>query len=323
MNISEILVTVGLTVTAGAIIAYTTFKLQVRHREKALFRALRSEIELNKLKLETFIEDWSMYYWEKTDYCPEAPILFTEAYEALRLSGEILKLPENVRNRLSNTVSLIAIHNLRMSEAGLDYVLVKGEISKTEGRMNGILKNLRVMENEIGKGVQKPSKGSDYEQESLLPRYIMLQVSLFFSFGLLSIYAYYLGELDISANMSIWDWVQYGTRFALVAIGIGSIAWAIILSIVGLNCKVPGILKGVRERITRFIRDGRDRPIVYVVSLAVFATSFITTWGELSSTEIGVVYRDILLGIALALTGVFVVDNIRSARHRGEDEKEE
>ena len=55
---------------------------------------------------------------------------------------------------------------------------------------------------------------------------------------------------------------------------------------------------------------------MYFVSLAVFFASFITTWADLSSTDIGVVYRDILLGMALALTGVFVVDNIVSARHK-------
>jgi len=36
------------------------------------------------------------------------------------------------------------------------------------------------------------------------------------------------------------------TSRVLVPIGMASIAWAIILSIVGLNCKVPRIPKGVK-----------------------------------------------------------------------------
>ena len=177
MNVSEILITVGLTVAAAAVIAYTTFKLQARHREKALFRALQSEFEINKIKLDTFIKDWSMYYWEKTDYDPEAPILFTEAYEALRLSGDLLKLPVAVRNRLNNTLSLIAIYNLRVSEAELDYSRAKGREEQFRPRMNGILKHLKVPENELGKGVQKATERSDYAQESLLPRYMIYYVA--------------------------------------------------------------------------------------------------------------------------------------------------
>jgi hypothetical protein len=117
-----------------------------------------------------------LYYRQKVDYCPEAPILFTEAYEALRLSDDLLKLPVAVRNRLNNTLSLIAIHNLRVSEAELDYSRVKGREEQFRPRMDGILKHLKVLENELGKGVQKATERSDYAQESLLPRYMIYYI---------------------------------------------------------------------------------------------------------------------------------------------------
>lgn len=58
-------------------------------------------------------------------------------------------------------------------------------------------------------------------------------------------------ELGLSGNTSVWDWVQYGAWRALIPIGIGSIVWAIILSMVGLQCKVPGILERLREKNQR------------------------------------------------------------------------
>jgi|GEM_PF-3839171 len=307
MNIYEILITVGLTVAAAAVIAYTTFKIQTKHRERALFRALLDEVNLNITRAQVIKATLKS---GDSEHFVVYPGLRTEAYDNARLAGVLLSLKEDVRERVHYLYEMIVMHNR--------------EISAREGwggrrydvRLDQIIKKLKLVENDFAKEVRKPTKRSDYAQESLLPRYIMLQVSIFFSFGLLSIYAYYLAELDSSANMSMWSWVQNIASRALVPIGIASIAWAIILSIVGLNCKVPRILKRVREKIAGFIRDGKDRPIVYVASLVVFGVSFITTWADLSRTDIGVLYRDILLGIAVALIGVFVVDNILRARHR-------
>ena len=111
--------------------------------------------------------------------------------------------------------------------------------------------------------------------------------------------------------------MQHIVSQSLMPIGIASIAWAIILSIVGLNYKMPRTLKGVREKITGFILVGKNEPIVYVASLVVFGVSFATTWADLSITGIGALHLRIILGIALALIFVFFVDNIlRACRWR-------
>jgi len=170
VNVYEILITVGLTVVAAAVIAYTTFKLQARHRERVLFRALQGEIEINKIKLKNFIMECNGYQSGKRRYEPEAPILFTESYEALRLSGELLKLPETVRDRLNNTISLIAIHNLRMSEAGLDYFQAKGDSEKKRHRIDVTIKNLKFLEAELAKEDEKYTNRIYYACRKLLRR---------------------------------------------------------------------------------------------------------------------------------------------------------
>jgi hypothetical protein len=157
MNISEILITVALTVAAAVAIAYTTFKLQARHRERGLFKALLTEIEYNRLRLESFVGEWSLWSKEKSDHPPEAPLLFSEAYEALRLSGQLLKLHEGVRTRLNNTLSLVAVHNLRVSEAGLNYSKALGHDTYLQGRMNRIFQDLQALENELAKDMEMPT----------------------------------------------------------------------------------------------------------------------------------------------------------------------
>ena len=170
MNIYEILVTVGLTVVAAAVIAYSTFKLQAWHRERVLFKALQGEIEINKIKLENFIMEEDRFQSGKRDYEPEAPILFTESYEALRLSGELLKITESVRDRLNNTMSLIVVHNFRMSEAGLDYFEAKGDSEKKRHRMDTIVKNLKLLEDELTREGEKYTNRICYECRKLLRR---------------------------------------------------------------------------------------------------------------------------------------------------------
>jgi len=157
---------------------------------------------------------------------------------------------------------------------------------------------------------QEEKETGNYAQQNLLQRYIMSRVILFFSFGLLSIYAYYLS--GTGANMSIWNWVQYIVSRLLIPIGIASIVWAFILSIVGLNCKIP---EGVREKIKGFFMEGNIEPIIYSVTMAVFGVSFATTWANLLRTGIGVVPRGILFGTGLAIIIILVVANILNAMH--------
>jgi len=301
MNVPEILITVGLTVAAAVAIAYTTVKLQARHRERALFRALQSEIEYNRLRLDNLVAEWSLWEREKSDYRPQAPILFAEAYEALRLSGELLRLPEGVRNKLSTTYSLIAIYNFRMNEARLDYFQALLHDENAQDRINRIIKNIQILENELAKEVQKPNKRSDYEQQrkDLLQRYIMSQAPLFFTFGLFSIYANYLGKPSVAVQI------------LLIAVGMIFIVWAFILSIVGLNCKMPRTLEGVSEKIKGFMSMREKSDVtVYVVTVVVFGVGLATTWDALSRTGIGATLRWVILVIGVALMIVLFVDYI-------------
>jgi hypothetical protein len=308
MNVSEILITVSLTVAGSVAIAYTTLHLQAKSRRKTLFRALQNEVKLN-LSLAQLIKSGEV---EALGGCPE---LHTDAYNNVRLAGELSSLKENVREGLQYIYEIIIMLNRDISLNG-------GLSGAGSMRLGGIIQRLESLENKLAKEVQKPTKRSATEQQckDVLQRYIMSQVPLFFTFGLLSIYAYYLPKLGTDANMSRLDCVHVVGQALLRPVGIASIAWAIVLSVVGLNCKMRRPLKGVREKIRGFM-EKEDEPIFYVMifyatSLTVLGVSFATTWADLSRTGIGVLPLGIVYGIGLAFILVLFVDNILRAWYR-------
>lgn len=308
MNVSEILITVGLTVAAAVVIAYTTFKVQTKHRERALFRALLDEVKLNLSRAQVIksrsMKDMVIY-----------PGLRTEAYDSARLAGVLLSLKEDVREKVHYPYEMIIMHNREISVAS-------GQVGASyDVRLDRVIRHLELLENELSKKVRRPTKRSDYEQQDLLRQYIMSQVPTFLLFGLFSIYAYYLSnayylsKLVAGANISKWDWGQHIVGQALVPIGIFSIAWAIILFIVGLSCKMPKPLEGMREKITGFV-ERKSEPIVYVASITVFGLSFTTAWATLSSTDINRLPLFIIFCIGLALVFGIFVNNMLRARHQ-------
>jgi hypothetical protein len=142
----------------------------------------------------------------------------------------------------------------------------------------------------------------------------MSKVPTFFFFGLFSIYANYLSKLDTGEGMYIFlERLQHNVAPVVLPLGVLSITWSIILSIVGLNCKMPGKLKGVREKIIGFSSGRIMEPIFYVASMTVFALGFITLWASLASIEIDVIPMVIIFSIGMALTFVLFVNNIISA----------
>lgn len=143
MNVSEILITVSLTVVAAVAIACTTFKLQARRRERALFRALLSEVEWNHSLAEHLKED-SLKSLKR--YTP----LHTGAYHNFQLSGELLSLPELVRQNLMYVYEMINAHNQEIEQ---------GKIAPPGGvyfvqRNDEILEKLTFLEVELPKAVK-------------------------------------------------------------------------------------------------------------------------------------------------------------------------
>lgn len=201
MNVSEILTTVGSTVAGSAIIAYTTLHLQTKRRRKALFRALQNEIELN-LSLAQLIKSGGIV---DLGGCPE---LYTDAYSSMRLAGELSNLKENIRHELQYTYEMIMRINRTISRNG-------GLSGSYSPALDRIITKLELLKNSLAKESQKTTKTSDCEQrcEDLLQRYIMSQVPLFFTFGLLSIYAYYLSKLALMQICPDWIgdmlWVRH------------------------------------------------------------------------------------------------------------------
>ena len=168
MNMSEILITVGLTVLAGAVIAFLINWLESRRRRMRLLKVLWSEVEYNRNRLANFIEESEKLKSKEVSRI-EAPLLSVEVYDAWRLSGEIRILAENVRQMLHDTHSLIVMNNIKVHEANLNYSKALGnEPERFRPRLDRIRENIDALENEL-------DKGSDYKEEELLPRYIMLQ----------------------------------------------------------------------------------------------------------------------------------------------------
>lgn len=299
MNVSEILTTVGSTVAGSVVIAYATLHLQAKGRRKALFRALLNEVRLN-LPLARMIKSGDS---KSLGGCPG---LHTGAYDNMRLAGELLSLEENVREELQYLYEMIIMHNRDISLygglSGLGHTV----------RLDEIIQRLELLENELAKKMQKPTKGSNHEQQDWMRRYIVSQVPTFFFFGSLSILAHHLIMQRITTGMSIWDTV---IGRLLLPFGIIAILWALALLTVGLNLKILSKAKRVEAVVTRLV-EGDNELFYYIATVTVFGISFASVLVHMVQAGMDDLYIYILLGVALLLLLSFLYNIYLSARRR-------
>jgi hypothetical protein len=143
MNVSEILVTVGLPVAGSVAIACITLHLRTKHRRRRLFGALLSEVEWNR-SLAKHLKDDSLTNLKRHTS------LHTVAYQNLQSEGELLGLPEHIRQNLMYTYEMINTHNWEMEQ---------GKITPPYGvyfvqRNNEILEKLTFLQEELPKVVK-------------------------------------------------------------------------------------------------------------------------------------------------------------------------
>ncbi len=302
MSVSEIFVTVGLTVAAAAVIAYTTFKIQTKHRERALFRALLDEVKLNLSRAQV-IKSRSMK--DKVIY----PGLRTEAYDSARLAGVLLSLKEDVREKVHYLYEMIIMHNREIS-------VCSGQVEASyDLRLDRVIRNLELLENELSKKVQKPTKRSDYTQQDWKRRYIVSQVPTFFFFGSLSLIAHHLIVQRATAIMSIGEKAQYVLGWLSLPLGIIAILWAIALLAVGLNLKILSKAKKVGAVITGLI-EGDNELFYYIATVTIFGISFASVLALMIQVGMDDLYIYILFGVALLLLLSFVYNMYLSSRQR-------
>lgn len=307
MSIPEVIITVCCTVAGSTAIAYTTFHLQAKHRKRTLFRALYDEIKRNR----HLAEQQQMLGMERA---PERGSLYTGAYQNIGLAGELLTLPESVRQELESTYELINTNNRKIPTM-TDEILDK-DVDK---RIGNIIKNLKYLEGELPKHISdletSNHKPQHEPQKDLLRRYIMVQVPTFFFLGLSLILAHALLALRSGTDMSIWGRVQGGFGLMYLPMGVIAILWAFALSTVALNYKIPRKLKRAQEAITEFV-ERKNEPLYYVASMTVFGTTFGTILANMIQAGISALHFYILYGMGLLLTLILFVYNIRSARHQ-------
>ena len=299
MNVSEIFVTVVLTVAAAVVIAYTTFKVQTKHRERALFRALLDEVKLNLSRAQVIksrsMKDMVIY-----------PGLRTEAYDSARLAGVLLSLKEDVREKVHYLYEMIIMHNREIS-------VCSGQVGESYNvRLDRVIRNLELLENELSKKVRRPTKRSDYVQQDWMRRYIVSQVPTFFFFGSLSILAHHLIVQRTTTVMSIWDTV---IGWLLLPFGIIAILWALALLVVGLNLKILSKAKRVEAVITGLI-EGDNELFYYIATVTVFGISFASVLVHMIQAGMDDLYIYILLGVALLVLLSFLYNIYLSARRR-------
>lgn len=142
MNVLEIIITVCATVAGSVAIAYATFYLQGRRRKRSLFKALFNEIGLNL----SIARDQAREH----DLIFERAFLYREAYQNIRVTGELLSLPELIRRRLENTYELINAHN-RQIPAAMEIIPRDRGLKE---RLEKIIENLVILETEFPKHVK-------------------------------------------------------------------------------------------------------------------------------------------------------------------------
>lgn len=142
MSIAEVIITVCCTVAGSVAIAYTTFYLQGKRRKHTLFKALYNEIKLNH----SIAQEQS----KKPDLVFERAPLYTEAYQNIRVMGELLTLPAPVRRKLEDMYELINAHN-RQVPAAMEVIPRDRGLSE---RIDRIIENLKFLEKELPKNIK-------------------------------------------------------------------------------------------------------------------------------------------------------------------------
>jgi len=143
MDIPEVITTVLATVAGSVAIVYTTLHLQAKHRKRSLFRALLGEIQWNRSLAEHLKDDSLKSLKRYTS-------LHTAEYQNLRSTGELLSLPEPVRQRLRYTYEMINTHNWEIEQ---DKINPPGGVYFWP-RNDEILENLNSLEKELLKAVK-------------------------------------------------------------------------------------------------------------------------------------------------------------------------
>ena len=113
MDIAVVIMTVLATVAGSVAIAYITIRVQTKYKKRSLFRALLSEIEWNG-SLARHLKEDSLKSLMR--YTP----LHTEAYQNFRLAGELIGLPEPIRQNLMYVYEMIGTHNWEMERGNID-----------------------------------------------------------------------------------------------------------------------------------------------------------------------------------------------------------
>ncbi len=320
MNIPEVVITVCCTVAGSVAIAYTTLHLQAKHRKRTLFRALYGEIELNRRFAVQLPQQIHNFFYGSKASTERPMLLYISAYQDMRSAGELLTLPESVRQKIEYTYELINTNNRKIFD-----IFTMGDIPDHDAhtRIDKIIQNVKYLEDEIPKHISNLDT-SNYElqhepQEDLLRRYLVAQAPAFLFFGLSSILAYRLLSLRIIPDMPIWERSQAVLGWLLIPIGGIAILWAFVLLMVGLKCKMPRRVKRAEEAIIQFVK-GKNAPFHYATSYAasmlIFGVSFTTIFVEMVRAGISALPLYIIYGIALLLAFMNCGHSIRSARHQ-------
>lgn len=104
-NTVNSIITVIATVLGSVVITLITFHLQARKEKKTIFRALRDEIDLNIL-----IADKQSQVFNKNS------LFYTLAYQNIQLSGELMILPKDFRQKLEEAYEMMYIYNRQLED---------------------------------------------------------------------------------------------------------------------------------------------------------------------------------------------------------------
>lgn len=314
MNIPEVVITVCCTVAGSVAIAYTTLHLQAKHRKRTLLRALYGEIELNRRFAVQLPQQIHNFFYGSKASTERPMLLYISAYQDMRSAGELLTLPESIRQKIEYTYELINLVNHQITAMRKDYYE-----TIIDERITGIIRTLKSLEDELPKHISS-LEGSNHEprhepQEDLLRRYLVAQAPAFLFFGLSSILAYRLLSLRINPDMSIWERSQAVLGWLLIPIGGIAILWAFVLLMVGLKCKMPRRVKRAEEAIIQFV-ERRHEPFYYVATMTVFGVSFAAIFANMIRVGIRGWHLYILYGVGALFALLLFLHNIRSSRQQ-------
>jgi len=109
LSVTQIIVTVCCTVAGSVAIAFTIFRLQRNAERRKLFKALYSEIGLNRSIAKEQVG--------KPDLVFDLSPFYTLAYQNIRATGELLALPRVLRQQLEEAYEMIYAHNRQLPAA--------------------------------------------------------------------------------------------------------------------------------------------------------------------------------------------------------------